>query len=135
MKKLSIILVVVLLGFGCTTRQKGFTIISTKNVELSRADLNETRVVRNVTGMDSRFWFLFIPLSGNPTLEDAVDMCLKHGDGDYIINPKVRSTGFSLILFSYGSWYIKGDVGNSRYGKLPEERMPSSDQETDTNIK
>ena len=128
MRKLIIILVVVLFGFGCSVRQTGFTVISTKNVELSRVDLKETRLVRNRTGRDSRLWLLFIPLSGNPKLEDAVDMCLKDGDGDFIINPIITSRGWSLLLFSYGSWHIRGDVGNSLVGKLPEQRMPPSDQ-------
>ena len=128
MRKLIIILVVVLFGFGCSVRQTGFTVISTKNVELSRVDLKETRLVRNRTGRDSRLWLLFIPLSGNPKLEDAVDMCLKDGDGDFIINPIITSRGWSLLLFSYGSWHIRGDVGNSLAGKLPEQRMPPSDQ-------
>ena len=128
MRKLSIILVVILLGFGCSVRQTGFTVISTKNVELSRVDLKETRVVRNQTGRDSRLWLLFIPLSGNPKLEDAVDMCLKDGDGDFIINPVITSRGWSLLLFSYGSWHIRGDVGNSLVGKLPEQRMAPSGQ-------
>ena len=95
---------------------------------LSRVDLKETRLVRNRTGRDSRLWLLFIPLSGNPKLEDAVDMCLKDGDGDFIINPIITSRGWSLLLFSYGSWHIRGDVGNSLAGKLPEQRMPPSDQ-------
>jgi hypothetical protein len=128
MRKLSIIFVVAALGFGCSVRQTGFTVISTKNVELSRIDLKETNVVRNQTGRDSRLWLLFIPLSGNPKLEDAVNMCLKNGKGDFIINPIVRSTGWSLLLFSYGSWQIKGDVGNSLADKLPEQRMVPSDQ-------
>lgn len=128
MKKLSIIFVVAALGFGCSVRQTGFTVISTKNVELSRIDLKETNVVRNQTGKDSRLWLLFIPLSGNPKLEDAVNMCLKNGEGDFIINPIVRSTGWSLLLFSYGSWHIKGDVGNSLADKLPEQRMAPSEQ-------
>ena len=117
MRKLIIMLVVVLFGFGCSVRQTGFTVISTKNVELSSVDLKE------------------IPLSGNPKLEDAVDMCLKDGDGDFIINPIITSRGWSLLLFSYGSWHIRGDVGNSLVGKLPEQRMPPSDQYTDTTIK
>lgn len=127
MRKISILLGIVLLCFGCSVRQTGFTVISTKNVELSRIDLKETNVVRNQIGRDSRLWLLFIPLSGNPKLEDAVNMCLKNGKGDFIINPIVRSTGWSLLLFSYGSWHITGDVGNSLAGKLPEQRIPASE--------
>ena len=79
MRKIGIIIAVAALGFGCTVRQTGFTVLSTKHVELSRIDLEETNVVRNQTGRDSRLWLLFIPLSGNPTLENAVNECLKTG--------------------------------------------------------
>ena len=41
MRKLIIILVVVLFGFGCSVRQTGFTVISTKNVKPCRFKRNE----------------------------------------------------------------------------------------------
>ena len=128
MRKFCIILALAALCFGCSLRQTGFTIISTKNVELSSIDLKETNVVRNQSGRDSRLWLLFIPLSGNPKLEDAVNECLENGKGDFIINPVVRSTGWSLLLFSYGGWHITGDVGNSLAGKTPEQRIPAIEE-------
>ena len=126
MKKLGIILVIAALSFGCTVYQRGFTFISTKNVELSRVDMVKTQVVRDRKGSDSRFWILCIPFAGNPTLENAVNECLEDGDGDFIISPVVRSTGWSLLLFSYGSWHVKGDVGNSLSTSLPEQRQPTT---------
>ena len=126
MKKLGIVLVIAALSFGCTVHQRGFTFISTKNVELSRVDMVKTQVVRDRKGSDSRFWILFIPFAGNPTLENAVNGCLKDGDGDFIISPEVSSTGWSILLFSYGSWHVKGDVGNSLSTSLPEQRQPAT---------
>lgn len=129
MRKISIVFGIVLLCFGCSVQQRGFTVLSTKHVELSRIDLEETNVVRNQSGRDSRLWILFIPLSGNPTLENAVNECLENGKGDFIINPVVRSTGWSFfLLFSYGSWHIEGDVGNSLAGKQPEQGSPSREE-------
>jgi len=129
MRKMGILLGIVLLCFGCSVHQRGFTVISTKHVELSKIDLKETNLVRNQSGRDSRLWLLFIPLSGNPTLEHAVNECLENGKGDFIINPVVRSTGWSFfLLFSYGSWHITGDVGNSLAGKTPEQRIPASEE-------
>ena len=122
MKKLGIVLVIAALSFGCSVHQKGFTFISTKNVELSRVDMAKTQVVRGQKGSDSRLWILFIPFAGSPTLEKAVNKCLEDGDGDFIISPEIRSTGWSILLFSYGSWHVKGDVGNSLSTSLPEQR-------------
>lgn len=114
MRKLILLFIIALCAAGCTVRQTGFTVLSTKHVELSRIDLKDTDVAREQHGSDSRLWILFIPLSGNPTLENAVNACLENGKGDFIINPVVDSSWWSLILFSYGSWYVKGDVGNSQ---------------------
>lgn len=128
MRRISIVVGIIVCFFGCTVRQTGFTVISTKNVELSRIDLKETNVVRNQSGRDSRLWILFIPLSGNPTLENAVNECLENGKGDFIINPVVRSTGWSFfLLFSFGSWHITGDVGNSLASTRPEGSLPARD--------
>ena len=126
MKKLGIVLVIAALSFGCSVHQKGFTFISTKNVELSRVDMAKTQVVRDRTGSDSRFWILCIPFAGNPTLENAVNECLEDGDGDFIISPEISSTGWSIFLFSYGSWHVKGDVGNSLSNKSPEQIQPTT---------
>ena len=113
MKKLALLFMISLCAVSCTVRQTGFTVLSTKHVELSRIDLKETDVARKKSGRDSRLWILFIPFAGNPTLENAVNDCLENGKGDFIINPIVDSSWWSLILFSYGSWYVEGDVGNS----------------------
>ena len=127
MKKLTILFVISFLAFGCSVRQTGFTVLSTKHVELSRIDLKETDVARNQKGRDSRLWILFIPLSGNPTLENAVNDCLESGKGDFIINPIVDSSWWSLILFSYGSWHVEGDVGNSQSPtSRREQKMPTT---------
>jgi hypothetical protein len=127
MKKLAILFVISFIVFGCTVRQTGFTVLSTKHVELSRIDLKETDVARNQTGRDSRLWILFIPFGGNPTLENAVNQCLENGKGDFIINPIVDSSWWSLILFSYGSWYVTGDVGNSGSPTSQrEQKMPGT---------
>ena len=127
MKKMGVLVVIALLAAGCTVRQTGFTVLSTKHVELSRIDLKETDVARKQSGRDSRLWILFIPLAGNPTLENAVNDCLESGKGDFIINPIVDSSWWSLILFSYGSWYVEGDVGNSLSPATQrDQKMPTT---------
>jgi hypothetical protein len=125
MKKIGFVFLVALLAAGCTVRQANFTLLSTKNVELSRVDLKKIDLVRNRDGSSSRFWFLFIPFGGQPTLEDAVDDCLENGGGDFMTSGVLYTNDWSLLLFSYGSWKVQGDVGNSlSYGSadLPDRK-------------
>ena len=117
---------ILLLTSACTTRQGTFTILSTKNVEISRVDLKRIDFQRNVEGSDGRFWFLFIPFSVAPKVEEACDRCLEQGNGDFMTSAVLYSTSWSCLLFSYDSWSLKGDVGNSLSkgaGDLPNRKL------------
>ena len=103
----------VLASSGCAVRHGTFTVLSTKNTEISRIDLKRVNFTRNIRGKDSRFWFLFIPFGSAPTLEEACDECLERGHGDFMTSAVVYRTAWTVILFSYGSWTIDGDVGDS----------------------
>jgi hypothetical protein len=122
MRRLALTILIIFVGFGCTVRQTGFTLMSTKNVDLSRLASPDAQFARNVECKDSRLWFLFIPLAGNPTLENAVNECLEEANGDYMVSPRIDSTGWSILLFSYGSWHVNGDVGNSKLGQVPVQQ-------------
>lgn len=102
-----------LLLAGCTTRHGTFTVLSTKNTEISRVDLKRVTFTRNVTGKDGRFWFLFIPFGSAPLLENAADDCLEKGRGDFMTSAVIYRTAWTVILFSYTSWSLEGDVGDS----------------------
>ncbi len=126
MKKLCFIFLAFFLAAGCTLRQANFTVLSTKTVEISRIDLKKVDLVKNRQGKSSRLWFLFIPFGGPPTLEDAVDRCLENGGGDFMTSSVFYTNNWSILLFSYGSWIVKGDVGNSlSYGSadLPDRKL------------
>lgn len=98
---------------GCATRQGTFTVLSTKNTEISRVDLKRVHFTRNVSGQDSRFWFLCIPFGSAPLLEEAADECLEKGHGDFMTSAVIYRTAWTVILFSYGAWRVEGDVGDS----------------------
>jgi hypothetical protein len=102
---------------ACASRGADFTILSTKNVELSRVDLQNMEFSRNIEASDSRFWFLFIPFGAAPDMEEAVDHCLEQGGGDFMTSAVVYESAWSVILFSYSDIRIKGDVGNSITGR------------------
>jgi hypothetical protein len=98
---------------GCSTRVADFTVVSTKNVELSRIDVKKAAVVHNVTGQSRKFIIVLFP-TGVPTIQDAVDDALKRGGGDVMTSTKVEQGGW-YIPFIFGVNYIKatGDVINS----------------------
>ena len=99
---------------GCSTRIGDFSIISTGSPQYHKMD--NAPVNQAVEGSDGRVWFLFIPLAGAPTLEDAVDDCMDEGRGDYIERARFYRKRWSILLFSGDSYVVKGDVGNSKAG-------------------
>lgn len=112
-RALVLVLAIATISTACTTRQGTFTVLSTKNTEISRIDLKRVQFNRNKEGSDGRLWFLIIPLSSRPTLEEASDRCLEKGQGDFMTSAVVYRSFWSVLLFSYDSWTVKGDVGNS----------------------
>jgi len=135
-KKIISIISIILLGLltsACTTRQGSFTMLSTKNVEISRVDLKKVDFTRNVEGKDGRFTLLFIPFGSTPNLEDAVNSCLEAGNGDFMTSAVLHSTSWSVILFGWESWTIKGDVGNSlSTGSPVSDSVPVPDSVSDS---
>lgn len=112
---------------GCSTIVGRFSILSTKNVELSRVDLKEIGLQRNVEGSDGRVWFLFIPLGFSPTVEAAADRVLEHGRGDFMVSARVEFFFWSFFLFSYESYRVYGDVGDSLgHGTRNVENAPGA---------
>ncbi len=113
---------------GCASRVADFTIASTKTIALNRIDLKTAALTRNVEATDGRLWFLIIPLNAKPRIKEAMDRCLEKGSGDYMANAVVYEEGWSLLLFSWGAYTVKGDVGNSLASPPPvlhqERRVP-----------
>lgn len=73
-----------LLLSGCTERLADFTMISTKNVDLSKAQVNAGEGNR-VTEDDCRPIILVFPV-GRPDLKEAVDSALEEGRGNLMID-------------------------------------------------
>lgn len=111
-KPLLLVAPLLLLACGCTQRVGQFTLLSTKNVELSRVDMKKVDIVKNVKGTDSVFWFLFIPF-GSLSLERAVDNALQNGRGDFLNNAVISSSAWTAILVGQTSIEVQGDVVNS----------------------
>ncbi len=102
-----------LLATGCSTRIAEFSVVSTKNVELSRIDVKKAAVVHDVTGVSREYIIFFFP-TGTPTIQQAVDQALRSGGGDIMTSAKVDAGGWYIPLL-FGINYVKatGDVINS----------------------
>ena len=101
-----------LLTSGCATRLGDFTIISSKNVEISRVDLKTVQYKRNIQGSDGRFWFIFIPFGGAPNIENAVTDACNEGEGDFVTSATIYRISWWFI-FGWESYEVEGDVGLS----------------------
>jgi len=101
------ILLVILLS-GCGQRLVDFTIISTKNIDLSRANTFE-RAKSRVTGVDMVHWIIFIP-TGVPNMEEAIDRAIESVPGAIALVDGVLRSKFWWIPYLYGqqSFIIEG---------------------------
>ena len=107
------LMIVAALGTACVTDQGTLTLLSTRNVELSRIDLKHVQFDRNVQGSDGRFWFLFIPFGRAPTMGRAIDDCLTAGRGDFMTSARVTSMWWTILICGWESFRVAGDVGES----------------------
>ncbi len=97
---------------GCAYRIGDMTVLSTRGVNLDKIDLDKMPQTKNVSGTDSKFIFLFIPL-GFPHLENAVDDALDKGGGDLMIDAVIQSEGWWFII-GQTAISVKGNVVKTR---------------------
>ena len=65
-------------------------------------------------GKDVQHLILFIPTSGPPTLEGALDDAFDQADGDVVTDGVVKHWGYWFILYGQSGWSVKGDVVKTR---------------------
>lgn len=87
---------------GCTTRLVDFTMISTKNIDLSRsADFK--RAQQRVKGKDEAMIIIFIP-TGVPNMKEAIDRALESVPGAVAL--------VDGVVYQEAFWFI---IGTSSY--------------------
>jgi hypothetical protein len=92
---------------GCTTRFVDYTMLSTKNMDLSKAG-TYTRAGNRVRGQDSQYWILFIPTAGNPNVKEATDRAIESVPGAVaLVDGVVYSRGW-WFLFGESSFIVEG---------------------------
>lgn len=118
MKKSLTILCIVFLVFilnACSIRHGDFTVLSNKLVNLTDFELGKTDRAKGVEGEDVQNIILFIPTSGPPTLEGALDNALEKGNGDIMTDAVISWRYFYLpLIFGQQAWEVKGDVVRTR---------------------
>ncbi len=110
--KNAIILTLVVLSLlamsGCTTRLTDFTIISTKNIDLSRG-AEFTRSEQRVEGEDTKHIIIFIP-TGIPSPKEAADKAIESVPGAVALLDGVLEHEWFYFpyIFGYTTYRIKG---------------------------
>lgn len=94
----------VLTLFACSQRLIDFTIISSKNVDLSKA-AEFTRGRERVEGKDTKYIIIFIP-TGIPNMKEAVDRAIEKVPGAVALVDGVLTAV---------NWYVPFIVGASSY--------------------
>jgi hypothetical protein len=108
--------VLMMTGSGCVTRMGDFSVISTGVPQYDR--MGSAPLTPNTQAASRRFWLGPFPLSGPPTVKEAVDRCLDRAGGDFIERARIYSTDWSLLIISYGSYSVRGEVGNSKFDQV-----------------
>ena len=98
---------VTLLGFsGCTTRLVDFTLISTKNVDLSRA-ANFERGKSRIAGKDMVAIIIFIP-TGAPHMKQAIDRAIEQVPGAVALVDGVVKAQAWWFIFGMSGYVVEG---------------------------
>ena len=103
MSKVLMISLVVLLT-ACTTRLLDFTVISSKNIDLSKAATFE-RGKSRVEGVDKAYIIIFIP-TGIPNMKEAIDRALEKVPGAVALVDGVVSSKFAYFVVAAMTAYV-----------------------------
>jgi hypothetical protein len=110
MRKILSLVVVLLISMffiGCSTRITDFTVISTKNVDLSKAASFKKEKVR-VKGGHMPWDILIIP-TGIPNLKTAIDRTIeKNPKSVALVDGVVYYKWWSCILFGRSGYVVEG---------------------------
>lgn len=87
---------------GCTVRMGDLTLVSTKNIDLSKSKLDMSSGV-NVFGEDCKH-----SLVGLPNLESAIDDALQKGNGNVLIDEVTEFKSIWVLIGSIQCYKVKG---------------------------
>ncbi len=98
------------LATGCATRSD-FTAISSKNVNLANIQLDRSEALGRTSGEDCQHIIIFIPTSGQPTLDEAIDRALEPLNANLLVDAVVDFHSW-WIPYIYGQtcWKAEGEA-------------------------
>lgn len=96
----------IVLGTTCTYRLGDLTIMSSKNVELSKMDMYKKCAKRSVG--EDRVLIILFPI-GMPSIEEACDRAIEKAGGTFLTDAVVTYEFFSFI-FGYIKYTVEGEV-------------------------
>jgi hypothetical protein len=97
---------------GCSTTSD-CTVLSSKIVRLNDFELDKANR-KQAYGEDVCHWLLWFRLGSPPSLKEALDRALEQGGGDVMTDVRVKTWGWSALLYSQGGWSVKGTVVKTR---------------------
>ena len=92
---------------GCVTRLGDFTVLSTKNVDVSKLKPGD-----RFAGEDCVTSVLLFPL-GSVDWKNAMDQALERGKGDVMVDIVLTQTSWSILLVGQQCTVIEGTVSQS----------------------
>ena len=93
---------------GCATRSD-FTAISGKNVNLSNIKVDKSMAKGHTSGEDCLHIIIFIPTSGPPTLDEALDRALEPKQANLLLDAVVRHQWFYIpLIYGQECWKAEG---------------------------
>ena len=114
-----------LLFSGCTNRLTDFTVISSKNVDLSEIAQYKRGDVR-ATGEDAAYIIIFIP-TGIPNLKEAIDRAIESVPGAVaLVDGVVYMTNVYIpFVFGVNKYTVEGTplIKPSKIGSLPSKNI------------
>lgn len=111
----SVLTSALLTSAGCTIRHGDFTVLSNKILRLSEFELDQAERKKGIVGRDVQRVIIFIPTSGPPTLEGAVDDALEKGGGDVMTDAVIKQWGYYIpYIYGESGWEVSGDVVKTR---------------------
>ena len=108
MKKFAMIILVIVSLCSCHTRLMDCTIVSSKNVDVSRLVEFKRSNVR-VEGKDTKYIIIIFP-TGIPNLKDALDQAIESTPGTVALVDAVlyRDNFYFPYVFGYTSFSVEG---------------------------
>lgn len=100
-------LCIIALSTSCIYRLGDLTIMSTKNIELSKIGMYEKCSERSI-GEDKVYLIFFIPI-GMPSIEEACDRAIESAGGTFLTDAVVTYEYFSFF-FGWMKYEVEGEV-------------------------